>query len=182
MVGRIEIVLVALLGGALLLGFSNQQRILQAKSREKKEHKEVELSEARIREVNASTVMNAFTASHAVMISKTWYLEQFYLVNPDIRSLRSARAVRSEGEIRLEGNVTLLRKDGSVYEAQMVHYDQKRRVLRSFGPFTAHRGEDFARGEDFVYEVKPRRTRARNVFAHYLLREGGKELKSSAGE
>jgi lipopolysaccharide assembly outer membrane protein LptD (OstA) len=179
MVGRLEIALAGLLGLALLLGLSNQQQILQAKSREKKVRKEVELSRAQIREVNATTVVNAFTASRAVMIDKTWYLDRFHLVNPDIRSLRSVRAIRSEGAILLEGNVTLLRKDGSIYEAGKVRYDQKGKTLRSYGPFLAHRGEDFARGEDFVYEVKPQRTRARKIFAHYLLRQGGKELKGS---
>jgi len=179
MVGRVELALGALLGLALLLGLNNQRQILRAKGEVKRDRKEVELSEARVREVNATAVMNAFEARHAVMIHKTWYMEQFYLVNPDIRSLRSAYAVRNDQEIRLDGNVTLLRTDGSVYEAQKVLYDQKQRVLRSLGPFSAHKGEDYARGTDFVYAVVPKITWAKKIFAHYRLENGGKALRGS---
>jgi hypothetical protein len=182
MVGRVEIVLAVLLGLALLLGLGNQKQILQAKKQEIRDRKEVEILDARVREVNRTNVMNAFSASHAVMIKKIWMMERFRLVNPEIRSLSSDRAIHSEKEFLLEGNVTLLRKDDSVYEARKVRYDQKGKVLRSIGPFYAHRSEDYVRGYDFIYEVTPQRTRARKVFAHYLLREGGKELRKSAAE
>ena len=182
MVGRVEIVLAVLLGLALLLGLGNQKRILQAKKQEIRDRKEVEILDARVREVNRTTVMNAFSASHAVMIRKIWTMERFHLVNPEIRSLSSDRAIHSEKEFFLEGNVTLLRKNDSIYEARKVRYDQEGKVLRSVGPFYAHRGEDYVRGYDFIYEVTPQRTRARKVFAHYLLREGGKELRKSAVE
>jgi hypothetical protein len=180
MVGRIEIALAGLLGGALLLGLNNQSQIVQAKKQTTQKRKEVEVFEGRVREVNATGVMNTFSALHAVLIRKTWYMDRFHLANPDIRSLSAVHAQRNEKEILLEGNVTLLRTDGAVYEAEKVHYDQKKRFLRGFGPFYAHREEDYVRGYDFLYEVTPKITRARKVFAHYLLKEGGRELRGAA--
>jgi lipopolysaccharide assembly outer membrane protein LptD (OstA) len=174
MVGRIELALAGVLGVAILVGVSNQQRILEAKRDLPKERKEVELSQARIREVNASGLMNALRAAHATLIQKTWYMEDFHLSNPDIRSLDAQKAQRNAKVIALEGNVRLLRSDGALYEAQKVRYDLTHKVLRSFGPFSAHRGPDYARGVDFVYEVIPQRTRAKDVFAHYRLGRDGR--------
>jgi lipopolysaccharide assembly outer membrane protein LptD (OstA) len=104
-------------------------------------------------------------------------MERFYLAAADIRSLSAAHAQRNEKEILLEGNVTLLRTDGAVYEAEKVHYDQRKKLLRGVGPFYAHREEDYVRGYDFLYDVTPKITRARKVFAHYRLKEGGRELR-----
>jgi lipopolysaccharide assembly outer membrane protein LptD (OstA) len=170
MVGRIELILAGLLGAALLVGLGNQQRIREAQKALPKERKEVELSQARIREVNATGVVNTMSAVHAALIEKTWYMEGFHLRNPDIRSLDSRKARRNDAEIALEGEVRLLRTDGSLYEAQKVRYDLTHKILRSIGPFSAHKGADYARGRDFVYEVTPQRTLAKDVFAHYRLR------------
>jgi hypothetical protein len=178
MVGRVELALSGLLGLALILGLNNQQQILRAKSQAAPSRKEAELLDAHVREVNRTTVMNAFSAAHAVMIRQTWYMDRFSLHNPDIRSLRADRAVRNDRQIRLEGNVTLLRSDGSVYEARKVLYELKKKILKSSGPFYAYKGEDYARGIDFVYEVTPQITRAKKVFAHYRLR--GDERTPSA--
>ncbi len=172
MVGRIELILAGVLGVALLVGLNNQQRILAAKRDLPRDRKEVELFRARIREVNASGVMNAFRAAHASLIRKTWYMEDFHLSNSDIRSLDARKARRNAKEIALEGNVRLLRSDGALYEARRVRYDLVHKIFRSVGPFTAHRGPDFARGIDFVYEVIPRRTLAKEIFARYRLRPG----------
>jgi hypothetical protein len=177
MVGRIEVALIGLLGVALMLGLNNQNEILRAKAQVQTERKEVELLGARTREVNATAVLNEFSASRAVMIRKVWTMENFLLHNPEIRSLRARRAVRSREEFRLEGNVTLLRNDGAVYEAERVRYDTRAKVLRSIGPFFAHRGEDRVRGLDFVYETVPRRTTARDVVARYRLEEGRNALR-----
>lgn len=177
MVSRIEIALAGLLGIALLLGVDNQQQILRAKKRGNERRKEVELLNARTREVNATAVMNDFSASRAVMIHRIWYMDNFSLRNPDVRSLRAKRAVRSDREIRLEGNVTLQRYDDSVFEAHKVFYDTRRKTLRSVGPFHGYRGEDFVRGINFVYEVIPQRTYGEKVFAHYRLTEGTKGLR-----
>lgn len=177
MVGRIEIVLALLLGLALWLGLGNQQEILRAKAAAKQERKSMELRDAHVREVNATGVMEEFDARHAVLIRKTWYMDDFALRNPDIRSLVARKAVRSERQIRLEGNVTMERDDGAVYRAEKVLYDPRTKVLRSVGPFVGTRGDDYVRGVDFVYEVIPKRTYARRVFARYRLADGAKGLR-----
>jgi len=171
MVGRIEWVLAGLLVLAVTLGINNQQETLVTQKRQSRSHKEVELKSARAQEVNATEVLYDFTARRALLINKVWHLEEFLLHNPDILSLSSHRAVRSRESIFLEGNVTLLRKDGSIYEAGKIHYDTHQKTLRSIGPFFAHRGDDFVRGEDFLYRLREKRTLAREVYARYRLSE-----------
>jgi hypothetical protein len=177
MVGRIEWVLVLTVAVALFLGLGNRQRIVEDRHRTLSADKEAELFGARAREINATGLVNAFEADHAEMIRKVWYLERFELVNPEIRALRARRAVRSEREIDLEGNVTLLRKDGARYEAAKVRYDLRRKTLRSFGPFRGEREENFVRGVDFLYEIPRKRTEARDVFAHYILADDNRSLR-----
>jgi len=171
MVGRIEWALAGLLAAAVAVGVSNQQETLSAQKEKSRARKEVELLNARAQEVNATEVLNDFTARRAVLIDKVWHLEEFVLHNPDILSLSSRRAIRSRASILLEGNVTLRREDGSVYEAERVRYETRRKVLRSVGPFFAHKGEDFVRGEDFLYNLKKKRTLAEKVHARYRLSE-----------
>jgi len=171
MVGRIEWGLLGLLAVAIAIGVSNQQATLKAKEKKSTAQKEVELIHADAQEVNASGVMNRFRADRAVLIDKVWRLEHFELHNPDILSLRSLRALRSRQAMVLEGNVTLHREDGSVYRARKVHYDTQGKVLRSIGPFSAYRGEDWVRGVDFVYRLRAKRTEARQVEARYRLSE-----------
>ncbi len=176
MVSRVEWSLSLLLGLALIVGFANQKEILQAQNQQKTAKKQIELSRHQVREVNATSVLNTFDASHGVMIRDTWYLDNFHLVNPDVRSLDAAKAIRKPNIIFLDGNVTMVRRDYAVYQAKSVRYDQKRKVLRSYGPFRAFRGEDYATGQDFVYDLSARRTTARNVFAHYVLRNNDRAL------
>ena len=176
MVSRVEWFLGLLLGLALVVGFTNQKEILQVQREKAAAKKEIELGAHEVREVNATSVLNTFRARHAVMIRRTWYLDDFHFVNPDIRSLEASKAVRKPDLILLEGNVTMVRRDNAVYQARLIRYDQKRKILRSYGPFRAFRGEDYATGQDFVYDVPARRTTARKVFAHYVLRENDRAL------
>jgi hypothetical protein len=172
MVSRVEIVLTLLLAGALLLGFSNRTRIVEAHQGKRTVHKSAELYDAKNLEVNATQVMNTYSARHAYLIGQTWHMEDFWTHNPDIRLLSARKALRTRRLTRLDGNVTLLRTDGSVYRAQTVIYDRVRKTLNSVGPFDARRGEDYLRGVDFYYEIVPKITQAEEVFAHYRLRKG----------
>jgi len=177
MVSRIEIFLALLLLFFLSLAFVTQQEIEKARAQKLPVHKSVEVSGARVREVNATSLISAFEASKAELIQKTWYLDDFMMRNADIKSLRSRHARRTKENIRLEGNVTLHRLDDSLYRAETVIYDRKRKTLRSVGPFRGEKEQSFVRGVDFFYETGPRRTRAEKVFAHYLLGEGGEREK-----
>jgi hypothetical protein len=178
MVSRLEIVLVLLLLGALALGLFNRTRIVEARQSKRTAQKSAELYEAKNLEVNASGVMNTYSARHAYLIGQTWHMEDFRSHNPDIRFLSARHALRTKRLTRLDGNVTLVRTDGAVYRAQTVIYDRVKKALNSVGPFDARRGEDYIRGIDFYYEILPKITRAQEVFAHYRLQEGkGKRLR-----
>ncbi|ADV46201.1 hypothetical protein [Nitratifractor salsuginis] len=171
MVSRVEIVLILFLLGALALGLSNRTRIVQARQDRHKVHKSAELYDAKNLEVNASGVMNTYSARHAYLIGQTWHMEDFRTRNPDIRLLSARKALRTKRLTRLDGNVTLIRTDGSVYRAQTVIYDRVRKTLNSVGPFDARRGKDYLKGVDFYYEIVPKITRAETVFAHYRLKD-----------
>ncbi len=171
MVSRIEIALFVLLLGALMLGLSNRSQIVEAHRKESEIHKSAELYDALNLEVNSSGVMNLYSARHAYLVGESWYMEDFRTKNPDIRYLGALEALRTKGMTRLEGNVTLMRKDGSVYRAKTVIYDRVQKILRCIGPFDAYRGEDWIRGINFRYEIAPKITRASAVYAHYRLNE-----------
>jgi len=70
MVSRIEIVLLILLLGALMLGLSNRSQIVQAHRKESEIHKSAELYDALNLEVNASGVMNLYSARHAYLVGE----------------------------------------------------------------------------------------------------------------
>jgi len=171
MVSRLEIFLAGVLLLALGVGLFNRTEITRAKAAQKQVKKSAELFEARSREVNATGVNNEFAAAHAMLIGKTWYMEDFRTRNADIRLLQARKAMRNDRLTRLDGNVSLLRTDGALYRAETVIYDRVKKTLNSLGPFDGRKGENYVRGIDFFYEIVPKRTRAERVFAHYLLQD-----------
>jgi len=177
MVSRLEIFLAGVLLLALGVGLFNRTEITRAKTAQKRVRKSAELFDARSREVNATGVNNEFAAAHAVLIAKTWRMEDFQTHNADIRLLRARQAMRNDRLTRLDGNVTLVRTDGAVYRAETVIYDRKKKTLNSIGPFDGRKGENYVRGVDFFYEIVPKRTRAEQVFAHYLLKDAKQSLR-----
>ena len=177
MVSRVEIFLGVMLLLALGLGLFNRTEITRAKAQLKQVQKSAELFDARSREVNATGVKNEFAAAHAVLIRKTWWMEDFRTHNADIRMLRARKAMRNDRLTRLDGNVTLVRTDGAVYRAETVIYDRRKKTLNSIGPFYGKKGENYVRGIDFFYEIVPKRTRAERVFAHYLLKDAKQSLR-----
>jgi hypothetical protein len=177
MVSRIEIFLGMLLLFFLWIAFVTQQEIERVKAQKIPLRKSAEIFDAEAREVNATAVINSFKASRAMLVGKIWYLDDFGMSNDRIRSLRSRHAKRTSDTILLEGNVTLLRLDDSIYRADTVIYDRKDKTLRSEGPFIGKKKESYVRGTDFFYDSDARQTRAEKVFAHYLLEERPKEKK-----
>lgn len=169
MVGRIEAALFAALLFFAAIALTSQAMRHSQQVRAGGEHKKVEIHDAVLREVNASGLLDEYHSKRAVLVGETWRFDGMKMHNPQIRSLEARKARQEKEQIFLEGNVTLRRLDGSVYCAEKVRYDEKKRVLDSIGPFTARKGESYVRGKDFHYELGARRTEAQKVFAHYQM-------------
>ncbi|WP_292661325.1 hypothetical protein [Nitratifractor sp.] len=169
MVSRIEAALFAALLLFVVIALTSQAIERSKKEGAGGEHKKVEIHDATLREVNASGLLDEYHSRRAVLVADTWRFDAMKMHNSQIRSLQARKARQEKEKIFLEGNVTLHRLDGSVYRADKVRYDEKRRILDSIGPFTGRKGESYVRGTDFHYELGPRRTEAKKVFAHYLM-------------
>lgn len=169
MVHRVEIALFLLL--ALLLGIALTTHFSGVAPTHKsgEDRVKVALEEARLDEINASALLNSYRVRRAKLKGDTWYFEGLDLRNPQIRYLRADRARREKKLLELEGNVSMCRLDGSLYRAEKVRYDLRRRIVRSIGPFRAQKGESYVRGIDFRYGLDDKITRAEKVFAHYRI-------------
>ncbi|WP_456432775.1 hypothetical protein [Nitratifractor sp.] len=170
MVTRIEALVATVLAVLAAAGwFFAQTSASQERGGKEHGHKEIEIRSGIVHEINATGVMNVFESAYAVQERGVWHFRRFRLRNPQIRYLRSDRALKQAQTDRLEGNVTLVRKDGAIVRSQRVLYDEKRRVLRSLSPFVGQKGNNLFRGRRFVYDLNRRLFRARTVYARYDL-------------
>lgn len=176
MVSRIEVVLFLLLLLFAGIGVSTHMEAVRASKMAKEERKKVMIVAGHLREINATGLENDYRSDRAWLKGEVWYFENFLLRNREIRRLQSEHARKEKTGITLEGNVTLDRMDDSRFRAEKIVYDDHSRILQSVGPFYGEKGESFVRGSDLYYDLTRKVTRARKVFAHYIL---GQKLEKS---
>jgi len=170
MVSRLESLLFLLL--LLFAGIAvttHLEAVRSSSGDDKTVKKKVAISDGHLREVNATGLQNDYRSTEAWLIGNVWYFDNFSLRNREIRELSSAHARKEKTGITLEGNVTLDRMDSSHYRAEKIVYNDQERILRSIGPFYGEKGESYVRGVDLFYDLDRKLTRARSVFAHYIL-------------
>jgi lipopolysaccharide assembly outer membrane protein LptD (OstA) len=171
MVSKIEYVLVAVLVLFLFLANQTEKEFEDIKRKATRNIKNIELSVAKLREVNATTLLNDIHAEYAYKIGETWHFMNFFMSTPEIKSLKAAKAKGNDNNIFMENNVSMLRSDGTLFLADKIRYDRKKQVLYSFGKFEIHKEKSIAKGYDLYYDVKLKFTEASEVYGKYYFKE-----------
>ena len=169
MVARIEIVLVVLT--LLLAVVAGSLSVGARKPAVSQDGESVQRHAARLVEINSSSLIDEIVAREAVRRDDVWYFDDIVFRNPEIRKMSARRGRRGHSKMVLEGNVSMLKEDSSIYRAQKVVYLSDRKIFYSVGPFEARKSGNRARGYDFRYDMKKRSTTGRGVRALYKVSE-----------
>ncbi len=171
MVSKIEVVVVAVLVLFLFLANRTEKEFEKIRRKELGEIKNIELNDAKLREVNSTDLLNDIQAKYAYKIGQKWHFVKFFMSTPEIDSLRAEKARGDKKDIFMEGNVSMLRSDGTLFLADKIRYDRKKRVLYSFGRFEIHKDKSVAIGYNLYYDSRMKYTEASEVYGKYYFKE-----------
>ena len=165
MVGKIEIVLIAIL---LIVSIIATQVAVEAKSLKRvKDGKSVEIKDAELVEVNATDITNNIIAKRAIRVGNSWYFDIITLTTPKIKLLHSKQAIRDNTSLELIGDVKMVSNDNSIYKADRAIYLLDRKVFYTMGKFTATKKSSIVRGKNFFTDRNRGYSRAEKIYAVY---------------
>jgi len=165
MVGRVEVVLLAILLIVSLI--ATQVAVKSQSSKGIKEGKSVEITDARLIEVNSTNILNAMYAKRAIRVGDTWYFDNATLTTPKIKYLHSQKAIRDDTSLELIGNVKMISDDNSIYKTDRAIYLLDRKVFYTMGKFIAHKKNNIAEGKNFFTDRGRGYSRAEKIYAVY---------------
>ena len=169
MVSRLEIFLVLALVFLSLTALLSERKAIEASKKAGGDRRNVEVRKGTLREVNATNVLNRYRSELAYQSKGSWHFQKLIVYNPEIRSLRSERAMKKGALITMEGNVSMEKLDGSRYYADRVLFDNKKKTIRSVGPFRGEKNGSYVRGVDFYHNLKTDISKGKRVFGHYKM-------------
>jgi len=165
MVGRVEIVLLAIL---LIVSLIATKVAVEAKSSKGiKEGKSVEIKDARLIEVNATDITNDMYAKKATRVGDTWYFDDATLTTPKVKYLHSEKAIRDNSSLELIGNVKMVSSDDSIYKANRAVYLLEKKIFYTIGKFRAIKDTNRVRGINFFTDRDRGYSRAEKIYAVY---------------
>jgi len=131
----------------------------------------VALIDAKLREVNSTNLVNEYKSRRVALIGDTWYFEEFFLKNQEIKELKSRFARKRKNIFVLDGGITLIKRDNSYIRAKKVIYNSLSRILKTKGAFFGKKEESYARGVNLFYDLNSKLLKAQKVFAHYKMED-----------
>jgi len=165
MVGRVEIVLIAIL---LIVSLIATKVAVEAKSSKGvKEGKSVEIKDAQLVEVNATNITNDMHAKKATRVGDTWYFDDATLTTPKVKYLHSNQAIRDKSSLELIGSVKMVSNDDSIYKADRAVYLLDKKIFYTIGKFTATKENNRVKGTNFFSDRDRGYSRAENIYAVY---------------
>jgi len=172
MVSKVEITLFIIFIFTLWVASVNDIKGLKAHKVKKDTYQaKVALIDANLREVNSTNLVNEYKSKRVALIGDTWYFEEFFLKNQEIKELKSHFARKKKNIFILDGNISVIRRDNSYIRAKKVTYSSLSRILRTKGAFFGKKGESYVRGVNLFYDLNSKLLKAQRVFAHYKMED-----------
>lgn len=142
-----------------LVKFDNKLDINQSHT------KELAFSDTTFIEVNKVKMLAYIFSRYGVRDAGVLTLNDLTYHTENIKLLFANQASYKEDTLFLDGNVTLVEKEGFKYTTQSAKYNQKTEILDINAPFTAKLDKNVIKGEVLHYDAKHKELNASKIDA-----------------
>ncbi len=167
MVGKLELILTAILIIVLLIALNSS--IEGKRDKKKREGNSIEIENAELVEANATDRLDDIRAVFAYQRDGVWHFRDINLTATNVKELRSEKAVRGKDYFELTGDVVMLSDDGSKYWADRAVYLTDKKIFYTMGKFRAERNGTVAVGKNFYHAKLEGFSRAEKVHGIYQM-------------
>jgi len=111
------------------------------------------------------------SAKKAEEIGENWYVTNPKIVNKDIKSLTSKKAIVQKNDVKLIDDVKLYKVDGKSYLSKKAIYNLKTKVIKTPKKFTIFKEHDLVKGRNLEYDTLKKETKAKDVSGIFVIKK-----------
>jgi LPS export ABC transporter protein LptC len=144
--------------------FESQNRVIKAT-------KSSEIIDFVEYDINSTSQVYKLYGKKAEEIGDLWYLTNPKIVNSEIESLISKRAISKGDNIEFINDVKLVKVDGKKYSSQRAIYNIKTKIITTPNKFLISKEYDMVKGNGMKYNTSKQETKAKNVKATFKIKD-----------
>ena len=121
-------------------------------------------------DLNSTTIKDIIKGKQAVKYSDKWILKEPKISTKDIKDISSKYAIYSKNFIVFKGNVTAVKKNGTILKSNYATYNLKKSELFTPKRFYLYKDKDKVTGKELFYDKKHKITKAKDVNGTFKLK------------